>query len=46
MALALGEIVALFEHFEHTRYVAFGEIDAGLAKYACVTLALGAGIHE
>jgi len=34
MALALGEIAPLFEHLERTRYVALGEIDAGLAKDA------------
>jgi len=46
MTLALGEIAALFEHLERTRYVALGEIDARLAKNARVALALGAGIHE
>ena len=46
MALALGEIAPLFEHLERTRYVALGEIDAGLAKDAGVALALGTGIHE
>ncbi len=45
MALALGEIVSLFEHFKRTRYVALGEIDAGLAKNARVALAVGVGIH-
>lgn len=46
MALVLGEVASLFEHLERTRYVALGKIDAGLAKDAGVTLALGAGIHD
>ena len=46
MALALGQIVSLFEHLERTRYVALGEIDASLAKDSRVALALVAGIHE
>lgn len=46
MALALGKIASLFEHLERTRYVALGEIDAGLAKDTRVALALVAGIHE
>src|SRR5690242_12645823 len=45
MTLALGELAALFEHLERARYVPPGEIDAGLAKDARVTLARGAGIH-
>lgn len=45
MALALGEVTPLFEHLKRTRYVALGEINAGLAKDARVTLTTGAGIH-
>lgn len=45
MALALGEIASLFQHFQRTRYVAFGKMHAGLAKDASVTLAVGSGIH-
>lgn len=46
MACALGKIASLFEHGERTGYVALGEIAAGLAKDARVTLARGAEIHD
>lgn len=46
MALALGKVASLFEHLERTRYVALGEIDAGLTKDSRIALALVAGIHE
>jgi len=46
MTLALGKVASLFEHLERTRYVALGEIDAGLAKDSRVALALVAGIHD
>ena len=46
MAVALGERAPLFEHFKRARYLALGEMRAGLAEQARVALALCTGIHE